>query len=541
MRIQIALLILAILLISCQSGVPPASPTPAPSATASATSSNLPGPQVVESTPTQETPELLAPASTATPPSPALAPGAGVSQALVSSRGQVAYIRDSVLFVEDDPGTLQFSEIAHFVRFARWSPDGSRLLFDRNEAVSQDNTRAGALIEDYQLWLADLKQVVSLGSMIPDFPAPPYLLQGWIPLHESGPAAFRPEWIDYAWKLDTTAWSSDGNKILFVNLVSPERLPVSFPGSQTVSVADLETGEFRLAAEAVLISALHPLDGQIFLLQDHCGSPCEWLTGYNLFGEKQWELPWVTTGFFALTPDRQHLVNAGRIAINEPTRPNTVDLVDTQDGSVQVIWELESEDYFPLQSELSRVLLSPDGSFASFNIARGTPSGEEYFLAVIDLPGGLNDLIPNAVSVAWSAYGELTVLQLPDPARPGEVRLANWITGQNDLQTIYGPLQAALIEGIWSPDGNHLAFCSFDPHNQSIEINAWARETGELIKVKSAPSPAGRLCNLVWLPDSSAFYFNLSYPNGTLTSLDLWRFQTSTHQAEPVARSAVLP
>jgi len=433
--------------------------------------------------------EQIPPISTATAPSPPLTPGAGASPALISSRGQVAFIQDSVLFVEGDPGTSQYTEIARFVRYARWSPDGSRLLYDQNAAASQDNTRSGDFIEDYQLWSADQKQAISLSSLVTDFPSPPYLVDGWIPRHESGPAAFSTEWIDYAWKPDTTTWSPDGEKILFVNLVSPDRLPVSFPGSQTVSVADLSTGKFWLAAEAVLISALHPADGHTFLLQDHCGSPCEWLTGYSIQGEKRWELPWVTTGFYGLTPDRQSIINAGRIAINEPTQPNTVDRVDIQSGSVEIIWELASADYFPLQSELSRVLISADGSYSSFNIARTSSAGEEYYLAIIDWQGNLQALLANAISVSWSTLGVLTILQLPDVNKPGEVLLANWQPGDDSPLPIFGPDQVAVVEGIWSPDGQALALCTFDPGTQSLQIHTWQQGDREPNEVQSAPLP----------------------------------------------------
>jgi len=249
----------------------------------------------------------------------------------------------------------------------------------------------------------------------------------------------------------------------------------------------------------------------------------------------------VTTGFYGLTPDRQSIINAGRIAINEPTQPNTVDRVDIQSGSVEIIWELASADYFPLQSELSRVLISADGSYSSFNIARTSSAGEEYYLAIIDWQGNLQALLANAISVSWSTLGVLTILQLPDVNKPGEVLLANWQPGDDSPLPIFGPDQVAVVEGIWSPDGQALALCTFDPGTQSLQIHTWQQGDREPNEVQSAPSPAGRLCNLAWLPDSSAFFFNLSYPNGTLTPFDLWKYQIGAREAIPVIRSAILP
>ncbi len=321
--------------------IPPVLATAAATVTAAVTVE----PSILTATPT-ETPQISS--TLPLPDDPAASLPiiiAGASPAFLSSLGQLAFIQYGVLVVETAPGNGVFTEISRYVNFARWSPDGSKLLFDVNPIPLSDPAVDDAQLADYRIWFSQASQIMAITDIIPGFPQAPYTAASWIPQAPAAPAAFQNAWIPAKKPGGQTTWSTDSNQILFVNLTNSVNLPVSFPGSNTVIIADLNKQNFWLASEAVYISRVMPTRDSTFILQDHCGALCEWLTGYDLQGNELWELPWVTDGSFAVASNASFLVNAGRISYAEPTDTNTVDIIETVTGEFRPIWHLAPDEF----------------------------------------------------------------------------------------------------------------------------------------------------------------------------------------------------
>jgi hypothetical protein len=537
------LLIAGVLIAAC--GAPAPAPSPAPVEP----SPTMPLPGTTRSTPAAE-PTLAATPGTADtsaitevlttslglPPqtgAPAPLTPLGASPAFLSSRGQLAYIQDGVLMVESAAQSGAFTEIARYATYARWSPDGSRLLFDTNPELISYSGEAGIYLLDYKLWHAADGLVTSL-TALEGFPPPPYLAGAWIPLFQPNPAAFQSTWIPGDLAQGQTVWSPDGNLIYFINIVEPERLPVSFPGSNTVVVADLAAGRSFLAAEAVLISRVLPLPGEAFILQDHCGELCEWLTAYNLQGRELWHLPWVTDGAYAVTDDGAALINAGRITYDQPTETNTVDRIDTGGGDYHPIWTLAPDEYF-MPSNLYQTGLSADGSLVSFNLFRG----EALFLQAADLQGKSYGQMPDAVNLGWQPGNGLMALQLVRGGDAGQVQLVYWHPPSGGSITVFGPTAFVPVDGAWSQDGAHFAFCTFDPVSATQSVYLWSPADPTVQEVQTAPAGQAVHCNPTWLGDSSRLFFNLvdgpaNAATGRLVS-SLWQYTLANGLAAQIS------
>lgn len=461
----------------------------------------------------------------------------GASIPYLSSLGQLAFIEDGLLYVETTPGSGEFQEIGRYSTSARWSPDGTKLLYDASQSAPDLGQETSVVFDEYRIWFAERGASESLNKLIPGFPQPPYIGDGWIPTYTSGPTPFRNDWTPYDWQNALSGWSPDSTKILFVNLVEPDRLLTTFPGANTISIADMENGEFRLGAEANLISAVYPVDGRSFVLQDHCGPDCEWLSGYNLLGELTWQLPWVTGGYFAISSDRTFLVNAGRIAFFDPTDTNTVDEINPLTGEFKEIWRLRPNQSFPFASVVYPTRLSPDSRYVSFYVLED----EQVHMQIIDREGNEHLQIPNALLYHWDPPDGLIALQPGSDGTPGSVQLELWGFSGGGHATILGPVSETFNEAEWSPDFHYLAICSYDSANQQQNVRLWDRQSNQILEVQSALASEANLCSFAWMPNSSLLYYRLGRVEPTEIRSRLYAYDTRSAGLQEVTASPSQP
>ena len=89
----------------------------------------------------------------------------------MSSKGQLAYIRDEILYMETAPQTGEFEEIGRYTHTAAWSPDGTQIVYSTAnvpKAVYDDPT----VIYDQRLWFVPDNSDISLSELITNYPDP---------------------------------------------------------------------------------------------------------------------------------------------------------------------------------------------------------------------------------------------------------------------------------------------------------------------------------------------------------------------------------
>lgn len=413
-----------------------------------------------------------------------LIPGSLLSPAFVSVTGQVAFVRDGVLYAAANQTIIAIAPIAEPVAgddgpveyvAAAWSPDGHSLLFFTTLAEG----------EPYQAALWQDGTVTPLSQLVNQpLPTVPF-------------TSFR--------------WSPDGDQIM---LTTSSRLE---PGSEWTSGVWLVTParrELTLVVEARELSNITWLDDERFMLTLACGRDCALIIAYN----EQTELLWkayeeeghATAGLFTLTADRQHLVNLNTVA-------QTVDWLDTTTGAITPLWSVPGGQQFaPI-----RPLLSPDGQQIAFTvIAEDTP-----VLMRLGLDGQIKGQRENSTALAWRPGGGLVVTESLDESQN---QLVYWgVDGAID-RLFVRPKHFRFDGGAWSADGRYFVYSAVDENIGASYLYLWQPESGVpfLIQATASQLPLGQFA---WLADGSGFYFNLE-------DQGLWFYDAMTGQVTDLNR-----
>lgn len=436
----------------------------------------------------------ITPASNTTPaittttgitPLTTLTPDSVISAAFVSMTGQVAFVRQGVLVVAMNDGTVV--EVAPMagpavgedgpVEYvaAAWSPDGHALLFFTSPTGD----------EPYQAAIWQDRTVTLLSELINQpLPAVPF-------------TSFR--------------WSLDGKQIL---LTTSSRLEADSEWTSGVWLVTLDRRELTLVVEARELSNITWLAEERFMLTLACGRDCALIMAYN----EQTELLWkayeeeghATTGLFTLTADRQHLVNLNTVA-------QTVDWLDTATGEITSLWNLPSGQQFaPI-----RPLLSPDGQQIAFTVVDGDTS----VLVRLGVDGQIKGQRENSTILAWRPGGGLVVAEALDETQN---QLVYWgVDGAID-RLFVRPKHFHFDGGAWSDDGRYFAYSAVDESIGASYLYLWQPESGVpfLIQATASQTP---LREFTWLADGTGFYFHLA-------DQGLWFYEVITGQVTDLNR-----
>jgi hypothetical protein len=468
--------------------------TPAPTNTLEPTQTTIP-----TQTASPITASPMPPTSTATPtPSftlPANIKDTPITNVILSNKGQLAYIRDEILYAEIEPQTREFEEVGRFALAAVWSPDGSQLAYstESNPNAELDDPDQ---IYDLHLWSPTDYSDLPLSELIANYPDP-------------------------APRVDELYWTPNGTKILMrspLNQTEWEENNYTYEGKY--STIDLNS---KLMIGNQLASSNQRviwLTDDVYILRFHCGSPCADISAYDYSGNPVWSPYWTTGGFVNFAPNGNFMINVGRIDTNQtdniPAEPYlpTLDKIDLSTGDIEILWELPvREDVYFTPFILPSI--SPDEQHFSFNFGGGLVHlGSLY---IVDQLGNELGQYENSYALGWDISNNLMLNKLME-------------TGENQLQlaSLDGSVKSVFTTepgteitgapwtpsggGAWSPDGQYFTFITKDSNHKSAQIYLWKTDAMEpqLIHSVSSNESFQAFQSLNWLPDSTGFYFTSS-------------------------------
>ena len=507
----------ALLGVGCNTAVSEPTPTqtatPIPSPTAVATEVIVTETAVAKPSPTNT------PIPTNTPvPSPSPTPfpvnfdDGYITNVILSSQGQLAYIRNEILYVESAPQSRKFEELGQYPIIATWSPDGSQLFYSKADRSSAGYDDA-ATIYDQRIWSANDGSDMSLTELITNYPTP-------LP------------------NIEIAYWTSDGTKILLQENLKEEEV------EENNYLYHFRLGAVDLSSKTLLENQLINSNQHVTWISDDvyvtrflCGSPCLDIAAYDYEGNLLWSPYWTTGGFFAFAPKENFMINVGRIDTDLtddiPTEPYlpTLDKIDLATGDVEVIWNLPVRDeYF---TPFIMPSISPDEQHFTFNFGGGVQNPGTLY--VVDNTGNELGQYSNSFPVGWRENGDLVIAQMLET---GESQL-KLISLDGAIQSIFTTDANVKIDsGIWgvngdlgwSPDGRYFIFSTEDTNNQSAWIYIWNHELEEPLLIHSIEGSAFQ--NFNWLPDSTGVYFT----SGSKWEQEaIWYFDVSSRELELIA------
>ncbi len=165
-------------------------------------------------------------------------------------------------------------------------------------------------------------------------------------------------------------------------------------------------------------------------------------------------------------------------------------------------------------------MMSTDEQFVSFNLYKG----DQLILQTIDLQGRSYGQIPDAINLAWQPGNGLIYLLAAKDADPGSILLVFWNPISGVSFPVVGPTRMVPVDGGWSPDGQTFAFCGYDPGSKTQTLFNWRLQDQTLQDVQQVAASGAFLCNITWLANSSAYYFNMASGAGTGLVQTLWKY-----------------
>jgi Tol biopolymer transport system component len=453
--------------------------TPAPTNTLEPTQTTIP----------TQTASPIPPTSTATStPSFRLPANVEITNVVLSSKGQLAYIRDEILYAEIEPQTREFEEIGRFALAAAWSPDGSQLAYS-TESIPNAELDDPDQIYDLRLWAPSDSSDVSFNDLVSNFPDP-------------------------ALQIDELHWTPDGTKILIHVPLTPEEIETynyTFKGE--FSKVDLN---LKIWGGNQLVSSNHHvlwLTDDVYILRFHCGSPCADISAYDYSGNLAWTPYWDTGGFVEFAPDGNFMINVGRIDTNStdniPTEPYlpTLDKIDLTSGDIEVLWELPvRENYF---TAFLMPSISPDEQLFTFNWGGLETAPEKLY--IVNQNGDQIGQYEKSYALDWRNNDDLAVKKILET---GENQLLLVSANGNEKPLFTTTPDIEIVGGIWtptstsgwSPNGQYFLFVTESSNHKNTQVYIWNSETEES-KLIHALDNVRYFQNVNWLPDSTGVYF----------------------------------
>jgi hypothetical protein len=423
-----------------------------------------------------------------------------ITNVIVSSLGQWAFIQDDSLWVETMAGSGGFGEIGRYAQTAAWSADGSKLVYSlANMADTFDNPDVA-----FEQWLWSTKDGnnVSLSELVASYPNP-------------------------AFHVFDIFWSPDSTKILLWAALDERHEKATFIMNDSLLVVVNLTQ--NTLSDVLFVSNDRPvwLTNEVFVIRDHCGSPCAFYRAYNYSNELIWEFGWRTGGFVDFASEGNFMINVGRshhdTRHNDPQPPATVDEINLTTGEWKVIWQKPREEgYF---NPFFMPELSTDEQFISFNY------GNPRTVYVIDRNGREYWQYANSHVVDWRSSNELTVCemlgsgasQLVHLTLVGEAKIIFTTEPGTEISHCSWDINGG---GKWSPDGRFFIFTTEDRDEETAQLYLWHPDNGEVRLIQSLKDDRS-FYDLTWLPDSTAFYFTSGELNRWLDAIWWYAVQTA--------------
>ena len=257
------------------------------------------------------------------------------------------------------------------------------------------------------------------------------------------------------------AWSPDGNRL------------VSGSGDGIARVWDTSTGErlnlhSRCAGLATLTGQIWSPDGT--RIADFCDpgrSVDVWdaQSGDNLFSYE-------TNGFvdsLSWSPDGNQIAVASRNYIAESV--NTIDLIDVETASSQIIYKVES-------GSTTAMDWSPDGSEIAF------ASGNKKISILNVLTGDTHSMLDEHTDFVYSLVWNPDGTYLASASFDGSIRVWDATDGQQ-LATMQSPT-GRMNDVDWSPDGSQIVYVGVGVEGEPLQM-MFASEMIEAISVNLTP------------------------------------------------------
>ena len=465
-------------LAACQHSEP-ATPTPLAVVT-----SHTPTPTIVatETAVPTSTPSPTQTPTTAPTPTVTATPFLAVSHPILSSQGQLAFIKDETLFVETAVGTEIFTEISRDVASASWSPAGDKLLLETCDLSSQTY----CIEPIWMLYDLNANVLINLNEQVANMPTR---------------------------YLGTTTWSKSGEKILFM---------MALEGN--ISVLDLTTKEFSVALDSLrLPSGMWELPNEKLLIQDNWGGLSNELHVYDFHGAKLWSFPNIRSGgiegrnagILGFSEEGQLLVIL-EPDISPPSEFATLYHFNT------TTFDLERLATYPNLGAWSHI--SPDGQFVALNIPIEQGNYDDGALIIVDQNGRSYGQRPNSVIVDWRPGGGPVV---QERMADGQAQLVYWPLDGADVQVFVEPGLFEVDEGKWSEDGRFFIHSTVDEAANRSYLYLWQPENGAPILLQTAIG-TDSFRNFAWMPDSTAVYFNFGHT-------ELWKLEAENKSLNLIA------
>lgn len=409
-------------------------------------------------------------------------------------QGRRPFVQDGVLLRQMGESLDEFEGLG-YLQTAVWSPDGSKLLYNLTNKPDTFDDPAS----EYEQWLWSVEDgtFVSLADLVANYPDPAY-------------------------HIFEIFWSPDSTKILlWAGLDERHEEAASISYDSLLVVIDLDR---QTTSDILFVSNDRPvwLTNNVFVIRDHCGSPCAFYRAYNYSNELAWEFDWRTGGFVDFAAEGNFMINVGRgqpdAKRDDPQPPPTVDEIDLTTGELKIIWEsLPEEGYF---NPFFMPELSSDEQYIAFNY------GYPYTVYVIDRNGQEYWQYANSHVVDWRPNNELTVCQMLDSGSNQLVHLN--LAGES--QIIFSTEAGTDISqcswdmngnGKWSPDGRFFIFTTENETKLTEKLYLWMPENDEIRLIHSIFGNSN-FNSFDWLPDSTGFYFSRQQDN------TIWFYQVET-------------
>ena len=392
---------------------------------------------------------------------------------------------------ETAEGPGEFDELG-YVQTTVWSPDGSKLLYNLTD--TPDTFDDPATQSEQWLWSAEDENLVSLADLITNYPDPTYHLFNMF-------------------------WSPDGTKILLWAKLDERHEEAAFIRYDSLLVAvDLSQNTI---SDVLFISNDRPvwLTNEVFVIRDHCGSPCAFYKAYNYSNKLVWEFDWRTGGFVDFASKGNFMINVGRGWPDGRGLPSaTADEIDLTTGELKILWERSHEEHY--FNPFFMPELSPDEQHIAFNY------GYPYTVYVIDRNGQEYWQYARSHVVDWRPNNELTVCEMLDSGGNQLVHLN--LAGE--AQIIFSTEAGTDIShcswntngnGKWSPDGRFFIFATENDAELTKKLYLWRPENSEIRLIHSMFGNSN-FNGLDWLPNSTGFYFTWLQDN------KIWFYQVET-------------
>ena len=413
-------------------------------------------------------------------PIPTETPSLSVSAPFLSSQGQLAFIKNQMLYVETAVNSAIFREIGSSIASMLWSPQGDKLIFETCDLSSQTY----CIEPVWMLYDFMANALIDLNEQIPDIPR----------RHFGIPA-----------------WSESGDKILCRMILEGD-----------IFLLDLAEGEFIVILDSLRLPLdMWELPNEKLLIQNNLGTGANELHAYDFSGTKIWSFPNIRSwgieggnnGILGFSEEGQLLIilgpdeNLNELATLYHFNTNTFDV--------------ERLATYPILPGAG-VNISPDGQFVALYIPIEQGNYEDSALMIVDQNGRSYGQRPNSFIIDWRPGGGPIIESITEG-------LVYWPLDGTEAQIFHRLESTTFGEGKWSGDGRFFIYNTVDETNKQSHLYLWQPENDAPTLLQSAEGTDG-FRNFAWLPDSSGVYFNWG-------RAELWQFEVETESLSLIASS----